>query len=98
MQRISIKFDPPTQGQPLRICYDFSGLNADINGVIVSFKIDSKPPSTGQMVLTRAYPCEVIGTPNDAKTVKIHDTYGLSPDLTATFVPVIVAGQVPGAR
>ena len=75
-QRISFDPDPPKQGKPLKICYDFTGLANNQATLAVSFDDGTSENHEA----TPTSPCFTIQVPSDAETILVEDLYGPSPD------------------
>lgn len=74
--RITVEPDPPQAGQPLRICYDFSGSGLESTTLRVTFD----PGGSEDYAVTPANPCVTINVPGNAETYNITDLASQSQD------------------
>ena len=77
-QRISFNPDPPQAGQPLTICYDFSGTGLSFTHLKVTFTPPVVSPAT--YVVTPDAPCVTVTVPRGAVSILVEDIDGPSPD------------------
>ena len=79
---ITLKPDPPIQGQDVEICYDFpQGVDE------VDLKVTFTPGGTTTHRVTAADPCVDVPVPDDATTILVQDMSGASADKAAPVVP-----------
>lgn len=77
-QRISLDPDPPVQGQPVEICYDFSGLELNSTRLKVTFKPQTEAPT--EHTVTPGDNCVTVQVPAGAESILVEDLDGPSPD------------------
>lgn len=80
-QRITLDPDPPEAGQPVKICYDFDGLDPARTVLKVTFGPDATPG--GEHEVDEDEPCVTIDVPQHATSITVEDLEGPSPDKVA---------------
>jgi hypothetical protein len=83
-QRISLDPDPPVQGKPVKICYNFAG--SGISGTTLRVSFDDGTGTDHEV--SAASPCVTVTVPASATSITVEDLVGPSPDKNAPVSPV----------
>lgn len=75
-QRITLDPQPPVQGKPLTICYDFAESGLSSTTLTVTFDVGT--PASYEV--SAQNPCVTIDVPANAANITVSDASGVSPD------------------
>ena len=77
-QRFTIDPDPPQAGQPVKICYEFTGTPLTETEIKIDWRPDTIPDESH--AVTPADPCVTVTVPAGASGGFLIDTKGYSDD------------------